>query len=78
MDRTLTPLEAWDDFVSVVVPTLPKPIPLEIQHARYARHRRGTFDALGSKRIKRLLEKYAPDRYTFQEAVIVHDLPDQP
>jgi hypothetical protein len=73
MEHTLTPLEAWDNFVEHVIPTLPKPIPREIQHARYSREGRGTYKPLGKDRIKRLLEKYAPGRYEFREVVILHE-----
>lgn len=75
MEKPLTPLEAWDDFVSVVLPALPKPVPFEIQHARYSREGRGTYKPLGPERIERLLTKYAPARYRFERVVYVIENP---
>lgn len=69
--RTMTPLEAWDDFIEVVFPTIPRPRPKEIYHAMYAREGRGTYTPLGDERIERLLTKYAPGRYRFERVVYV-------
>ena len=67
--KHLTPLEAWDDFYKNF--ERDGKTPNEIVLAEYTR-RGGWFNGktknLGERRIKRLLDKYAPGKYQFHEA----------
>ena len=76
MDKHLTPAEAWADFLQHMEQRKNNGeisrIPKDVQEGKYAaeglrRH------GLGEKRIKRLLEKYAPERYEFRGVFILHD-----
>lgn len=62
-------MEAWQDFERNVVPTLQRPLPPEITNARYSFQNRSGYPALGIDRCRRLLEKYAPDRYEFSTVI---------
>lgn len=80
MDKKhLTPLEAWDDFYSWF--QADGKTPNEIVLAEYTRRAklkvRGKTKALGEKRIRRLLEKYAPGRYTFHQSQPFFTFTDQ-
>lgn len=61
MEKQLTPAEAWTDFEETVVPSIVRPLPAEIYRA--VSHRRT--GKLGTRRIRRLLEKYAPTKYSW-------------
>jgi len=71
-DKRLTPLEAWDEFYKEYTKPEGDPFPNEISVAnstRWGHQRNGdNTKTLGEKRIKRLLEKYAPGKYQFHEA----------
>ncbi len=71
--RTLTPAEAFRDFIEVVFPDLFEP-PVRrnrdynrIKQAVYA-ERKGL---LTDEWVKKILTTYAPERYTFVETVTV-------
>jgi len=68
--QRLAPLEAWDDFYTNF--KCEGNTPNEIILAEYTRREKltikGRTKTLGEKRIKRLLEKYAPGKYRFHEA----------
>jgi hypothetical protein len=67
--KQLTPIEAWDEFYKNY--TCKGNKPNEIVLAEYTRRERlivkGVTKALGVKRIRRLLDKYAPGQYDFHE-----------
>lgn len=74
--KTLTPIEAWDDFDEYIRRLPGFKIPNEVSTAR--RDRRGErtdrYDRkiwLGPSRIERILNKYAPGRYTFTRHTVV-------
>ena len=76
MDKLLTPAKAWADFLKHMEEKRNSgeitQIPKDVQEGKYAaeglrRH------GLGEKRIKRLLEKYARDRYEFRGVFILHE-----
>lgn len=67
--QRLNPLEAWDDFYLNF--KCEGNTPNEIVLAEYTRRGKkisGKVKNLGERRIKRLLEKYAPGKYQFHEA----------
>ena len=71
-EKQLSPLEAWDEFYREYVPP-GGVIPNELVVANATRNGKqrqsnGKAKRLGVERIRRLLEKYAPDKYTFFEA----------
>lgn len=68
-ERILTTIEAWDDFEANVLPGISEhwKIMNTLNQARRDRAR----GLLGQKRIKNLLEKHAPDRYRFEQRVIL-------
>lgn len=75
MEKTLTHMEAWQDFLTWMEARRDAGeidrIPKDVQEAKYAatgQRRHG----LGEKRIKNLLLKYAGDRYEFRESIILH------
>ena len=65
----LSPLEAWDDFYLNF--KCEGNTPNEIVLAEYTRRGKlkvnGKTKHLGEKRVRRLLEKYAPGKYHFHE-----------
>lgn len=67
--KHLGPLEAWDDFYRNF--QREGNTPNEIVVAEYTRRGklvvRGKTKTLGVKRIRRLLEKYAPGKYEYHE-----------
>jgi hypothetical protein len=68
----LTPSEAWEDFVENVLPSIPttKNSTLKVAKATHlgrVRDKNGNVKTLGLKRIKAILETYAPGRYQFHE-----------
>lgn len=67
MDLTFTPEGAFRHFLENLEGAIPK----EIQEAKYALEGKRKHP-LGFKRIRRLLEKYAPGKYEFREVVIFH------
>lgn len=73
--QTLTPLQAWDDFLEYARQTglqLGNDVSQAKRDRRGGRKtRRGTVVQLGAERIERLLNKYAPGRYTFQHHTTV-------
>lgn len=76
MDLTFTPMDAFKHFLENWKGT----VPVDVQNARYAmegreilRNGKRVKIGLGPKRIKSLLEKYAPGKYEFREVVIFHD-----
>ena len=79
MEKQLTPLEAFNDFLewvkysgtwSQLTPSQKNRI---ITARRDRDEKRGEAMALGNLRIKRLLTEYAPGRYEFRESVILHE-----
>ena len=68
MDLTFSPPDAFRHFLDNWKGAIPK----EIQEAKYALEGKRTH-GLGGKRIKRLLEQYAPGKYEFKEVVIFHE-----
>lgn len=68
MEKLLTPEQAWQDFLQHVFPGIQdRKSRLDI-HRAVSHSRRGL---LGHGRIKRILTGYAPDRYRFEERVIL-------
>ena len=68
MDIEATYLDAFRHFLENWTGRVPK----DVQEAKYAmdgKRRHG----LGDKRIRSLLEKYAPERYEFRDIVIIHE-----
>ena len=68
MDTVTTHAEAFRHFLANWKGRIPK----DVQEAKYAmegKRRHG----LGEKRIRHLLEKYAPERYEFRDVVIIHE-----
>lgn len=68
--KHLTPLEAWADFWQGYTP--PNRMPNDLAVAQLTlkgklKQPSGHIKTLGAKRIKSLLEKYAPGKYTFHE-----------
>lgn len=77
MDKTLSPQEAFSDFLQFAEQN---GIRLGNDVAQAKRDNKGgrltakgTPIKLGVARIKRLLERYCPGRYEFREVVVVHD-----
>ncbi len=68
MSRTVTPIQAFEHFLENVQ----HPIEGEIYEAKYAMQGKRPYK-LGDKRIKTLLEKYAPDKYEFRDVVIIKE-----
>ena len=70
--RYLTPVQAWDEFYKNYVPENGI-VPNELIVANSTRHGKqkqaitGKPKNLGVKRIARLLEKYAPGKYHFND-----------
>ena len=76
MDLTFTPMEAFKHFLENWQGAIPK----DVQNAKYVmegrpvkRGNRMVYLNLGTKRIKRLLDKYAPGKYEFREVVVFHE-----
>ena len=67
--KHLSPLEAWEDFYKNF--KCEGNMPNELVLAEYTNKQKlivnGKTKRLGEKRIRRLLEKYAPGKYTFHE-----------
>lgn len=65
----LTPLEAWDDFYLNFERAGRTPNEIAVaEHTRRGRHVvNGKAKTLGAKRIRRLLEKYAPGKYRYHD-----------
>lgn len=74
MEITLTPHQAWDDFYKWMQERRDAgdfgQIPKQVQEAQYAYTGKRRY-GLGEKRIRALLERYAPERYEFRTAVIL-------
>lgn len=70
MDLHFTPEQAFRHFLENHEGAKDK----EIQEAKYTLEGKRKH-ALGVRRIKRLLDKYAPGRYEFREVVIFHQNP---
>ena len=68
MDIQVTPIQAFQHFIN----SIDGPIPKDVQEAKYAMEGKRRY-GLGDKRIKSILEKYAPDRYEFRGVVIIHE-----
>jgi hypothetical protein len=68
MDKEVTPTEAFLHFLG----NCPKPVPADVHEAKYAMQGKRTYK-LGDRRIKTLLEKYAPERYEFMDVVIIKE-----
>lgn len=68
MNRTVTPLQAFQHFLEKCT----SPIEGEIQEAKYAMQGKRPYK-LGERRIKTLLERYAPDTYEFRGVVIIKE-----
>lgn len=68
MDLRFTPAEAFQHFLDNFQGAKDK----EIQEAKYALEGKRKHP-LGVRRVKRILEKYAPGKYEFREVVIFHD-----
>lgn len=76
-EQTITPLQAWDDFLEYARQTGLQ-LGNDVSQAKRDRKggrktRRGTVVQLGAERIERLLNKYAPGRYTFSIMVTIND-----
>lgn len=75
MEITMSPLEAWADFYKWMQSRRDAgdiaQIPKDVQEAHYANTGRRKHP-LGKRRIRALLTKYAPARYEFRTAVILH------
>ena len=76
MELTMTPLEAFKHFLENWEGSIPK----DVQNAKYVmegrpvkRGQRMVYLNLGPKRIKALLNRYAPGKYEFREVVIFHE-----
>lgn len=70
MKKQLTPEEAWQDFLDNVFPSVEeRKNRLDVLRA-ISHQRRGL---LGYRRIERILNTYAPGRYTFTEIVTVNE-----
>lgn len=67
MDLSFSPAAAFRHFLE----NIPAPVPGEVQEAKYALEGKRKH-GLGVRRIRRLLEKYAPGKYEFREVVIFH------
>lgn len=71
----MSPLEAWADFYGWMKSRQQAGdighIPKDVQEAHYANMGRRKHP-LGERRIRALLTKYAPERYEFRTAVILH------
>lgn len=72
MKKRYSPAEAWADFEKEILPTIEAPA-AELRKAKQTAEGKvvkpnGTVVSLGSKRIKRLLDKYAPGVYQFHDA----------
>jgi hypothetical protein len=64
---TMSHLEAWQHFEKNFIETgTIKPIPHELRSVQYD-YREGRI--LGPKRVKKMLEKYAPGAYEWSETV---------
>lgn len=72
MERQLTALAAWADFWRWVK-TRPewKDIPRKQKQYMYRAAKDCREDKLGYERVKNILTQYAPDRYRFEERVVV-------
>lgn len=74
MESTLTYKEAWADFCRWIESRRGSgeiaAIPKDVQEAKYADAARRRY-GLGDRRIKSLLTKHAPDRYRFEERIIL-------
>lgn len=74
MEKALTLSEAWQDFYAWMKSRRDAGeftrIPADVQEAKYAAAGERRY-LLGEKRIKNLLSKYAPERYRFEERVIL-------
>lgn len=68
-ERIITTLEAWDDFEKTILPTLRER--WEVMNVINQARRDRAKGLLGDKRIKRILTDYAPERYRFEERVIL-------
>ena len=71
MDLQFTPAEAFRHFLDNYQPADGK-VPKEIQEAKYTLEGKRTY-SLGARRIKRLLDEYAPGKYEFREVVVFHE-----
>lgn len=69
-ERIISTAEAWRDFRVNIFPAL-NGIPWQEMNTIKQALRDEARDLLGEKRIKKLLTKYAPDRYRFEERVIL-------
>ena len=74
MEQAITHMEAWNNFFNWMLSRQSAgeiaAMPKDIQEAKYAASGERRY-GLGEKRIKNLLPKYAPDRYRFEERVIL-------
>jgi len=67
--KHLSPLEAWNDFYSTFKGNKPSELYIAQQtcEGRVVQPKSGKPKELGAKRIRRLLDKYAPGQYEFHE-----------
>lgn len=68
----LTPDQAWADFWKQYMANKPRRVPNELAVAdatdrKMIKQKNGTLKRLGPRRIKRLLDKYAPGQYDFHD-----------
>lgn len=70
MEKQLTPLEAWADFIENIYPQIEGRQNRQDIVRALSHERKGL---LGSRRIERILTQYAPGRYEFREVVILHN-----
>ena len=68
MDLQFTPTDAFRHFLNNYKGEMNS----ELYEAKYTLEGRRGY-SLGPRRIKRLLDKYAPGKYEFRETVIFHE-----
>ena len=77
MDRQITLMDAWEDFYKWIreQPEWPDMTTGERKriYDAQADYKGTRGKQLGTARIKSILEKHAPDRYTFKDVVIIHE-----
>jgi hypothetical protein len=76
MIREITPLEAWADFWKWIRLPDNSAVWAGLSRAQkqylYKANIHAGGGVLGEKRIRALLERYAPERYEFRTSVILH------
>lgn len=74
MTRQLTHTEAWEDFWKWIrAQERWKDIPRLQKQYMYKAAEAYRKSSLGPERIRKILTAHAPDRYTFETSVMLHD-----